>query len=61
MKNFRLCYTYSFMSLVTRATTWSASRHFCLVEQHLIVVQQCSQVYGQEYPDKLRVADALYM
>ena len=38
---------------MTRATTWSASRHFCLVERHLIVEQHCSQVYGQENPDKL--------
>ena len=28
MKNIRLRHTYSFMNLVTRATTWSASRHF---------------------------------
>ena len=48
------------MSLVTRATMWSSSRHFGLVERYLIVLQQCSQVYGQEYPDALRLADALY-
>ena len=59
MKSFRLLYAYSFMSLVARATTWSACRRFCLVKRHLIVVQ-CSQVYGQEYPDKLRVANAFY-
>ena len=38
---------------------WSSSRHFCLVERNLIVVQQCSQLYRQEYPHKPREANAL--